>query len=71
MYKYIRTFNLQVISRLASHHLRQVYYSSTTSRKVGEGVPYETVLKDVAVKEEQIPQSADVVILGNYQYYIE
>lgn len=62
----LQQFNKQIFSRLAFRDLRQVfYYSSTTSRKVGEGVPYETVLKDVAaVKEEQIPQSADVVILG-------
>ena len=38
--------------------------ASTTSRKVGEGVPYENVLKDVTVKEQQLPQSADVVIIG-------
>ena len=29
-----------------------------------EGVPYETVLKDATVKEQQLPESADVVVIG-------
>lgn len=40
-------------------------YSSATSKKAGEGVPYQTVLqKEVNASEQILPAEADVVIIG-------
>lgn len=40
------------------------FSSAAGSKKVGEGVPYKTVLKDGSLQQQDIPESADVVILG-------
>lgn len=41
-----------------------LFSSAAGSKKVGEGVPYKTVLKDGSLQQQDIPESADVVILG-------
>lgn len=61
---FLITCHQQVTSYKKVWNEATIYSSSTTSKKVEEGVPYETVLKDATVKEQQLPQSADVVIIG-------
>nr|CAG4641459.1 EOG090X014D [Eurycercus lamellatus] len=40
------------------------YHHHSGSNRTGEGVPYQTVLKNAVVQEQKVPGSADVVILG-------
>uniref|UniRef100_A0A0P6D5B9 Putative Sarcosine dehydrogenase, mitochondrial n=1 Tax=Daphnia magna TaxID=35525 RepID=A0A0P6D5B9_9CRUS len=37
---------------------------SSAAKKAGEGVPYQTVLKDGSISEQILPTEADVVVLG-------
>ena len=37
---------------------------SSVSKKAGEGVPYQTVLKTESTSEQILPTEADVVVLG-------
>lgn len=42
----------------------KTYASSAASKKAGEGVPYETILKGGVTPEQTLPEEADVVVLG-------
>ena len=39
------------------------------STKIGEGVPYETLLNSSSTLDSQIPSEADVVIIGKYYIF--
>lgn len=54
-------------------NLIKTYASSAASKKAGEGVPYETVLKGGVTPEQTLPEEADVVVLGTdllYAHYL-
>lgn len=69
--QFLRIYYCQIMNILC--HFRNVGLSrqlgiiktySSAAKKAGEGVPYQTVLKDGSISEQILPTEADVVVLG-------